>query len=116
MKKKIFIYALICTLIGCSSSSSESDYVYTPIKVNGSIANATSGSSGLSTSNLNSDFTNYMIVIQNQVSNRIYISQIDDNGSFNFDENGSDNQYIEYVNDSNGYGSHFMAMLLTKSP
>ena len=57
-----------------------------------------------------------MIVIQNQVSNRIYISQIDDNGTFNFDENGSDNKFIEYVDDSNGYGSHFMAMLLTKSP
>ena len=57
-----------------------------------------------------------MIVIQNQVSNRIYISQIDDSGTFNFDENGSDNKFIEYVDDSNGYGSHFMAMLLTKSP
>ena len=59
------MFALIFTLFACSSGSGDSDYVYTPVTLSGSIASSSSESGGLSTSNLNSDFTNYMIVIQN---------------------------------------------------
>ena len=114
--KTILISMMAVWLIGCSSEVSDSGYVYTPVTLKGSISGSSGGGSSLSIYNLNSDVTNYMVVIQNQVSNRIYISQVDGNGEFSFDENGSDSKFIEYINDSNGYGSHFMAMLLTKSP
>ena len=114
--KTILISIMVLALIGCSSGESNSGYVYTQVTLSGSINGGSGGSGGSSTFNLGGDPNEYMVVIQNQVSNRIYISQVNGSGEFSFDENGSDSQFIESVDDSNGYGSHFMAMLLKKDP
>ncbi|RAP32473.1 hypothetical protein DID76_00065 [Candidatus Marinamargulisbacteria bacterium SCGC AG-414-C22] len=126
--KLFFIIFTITLLVGCSSSevSTENDTVYENLTFSGHVAiDASSGTSSLeasayallSNSNAPStDESNYMIVIQNQISNRLYLSQLDADGTFHFSDNGTDAQAIQSVNHDGGYGNHFMVMLLQKDP
>ena len=69
--KTILISIMVLALIGCGSRESDSGYVYTQVTLSGSINGGSGGSGGLSTFNLEDNPNEYMVVIQNQVSNRI---------------------------------------------
>ena len=117
MLKKISVIVLtVFLLVACSSSSDESSnssdsaYTYSEVTLNGKI-NMLSGS-GLTHQSLQ----DYIVLIQNQISNRVYLAQVGSDGTFNFDSSGSIHQSIHTVNHSSGYGDLFMAMLVKKDP
>ena len=56
-------------------------YTYSDLTLTGSIT-------GLSISNVGSE-SNYIILIQNQISNRVYMTPVDSNGSFKFNGDGA---------------------------
>ena len=110
MKYKILTVLLlaIAYLIGCAKSDSSDTYTYTDLTLTGSIT-------GLSSSNVGSQ-SNYIVLIQNQISNRVYMTSVDSNGSFKFNGDGAIDKAIQTVDHKDGYGDHFMVVLLKKDP
>ena len=110
MKYKYLFILLICImhLSGCARHDSSDTYTYSDLTLTGSI-------SGLSSSNVGSE-SNYIILIQNQISNRVYMTPVDSNGSFKFNGDGAIHKAIQTVDHKDGYGDHFMIILLKKDP
>ena len=110
MKYKILTVLLftIAYLSGCAKSNSSDTYTYSDLTLTGSIT-------GLSGNNVGPQ-SNYIILIQNQISNRIYMTSIDSSGSFKFNSDGAIDKAIQSVDHKDGYGDHFMIILLKKDP
>ena len=103
-------------MVSCSETSSttlESESVYTEITFSGRINESSSAKSG---ARFSGSETNYMVVIQNQISKRTYLTQIQADGTFSFDSNSDDATAIQAIDHEGGYGNHFMLMLVQKEP
>ena len=111
MVYRLFYLLLISLYLttGCSdSSSSSSTYTYNNLTLTGALTGLSSSAVG--------DESDYIILFQNQISNRLYMAQVESGGAFKFDSNGLIDKAIQSVDHTSGHGDHFMVMLLKKDP
>ena len=111
--KQILILVFLL-FVSCGKNSSNSNtYTYNSVTLTGTISDASSGSSSLAISGSETD---YLIMAQNQISNRIYLTQIESDGTFKFNSEGAIHTSIETVDHPSGHGDHFMFTLIKKDP
>ena len=111
--KQILILVFLL-FVSCGKNSSNSNtYTYNSVTLTGTISDASSGSSSLAISGSETD---YLIMAQNQISNRIYLTQIESDGTFKFNSEGAIHTSIETVDHTSGHGDHFMFTLIKKDP